>query len=132
VIEDGDRVLAESAVLVEYICHTYAGGWLVSPAQPNYYDYLYRMHLNNNAMGLRFAKSVLGASASGPVADAMGEVVNRREKQYYDYLDKRLGEVPYLPARSSLVPTFSWSTGSRPACCLEPDPSMTCRTRLPT
>jgi hypothetical protein len=30
------------------------------------------------------------------VADTMREVVNRREEQYYKYLDKRLGEVPYL------------------------------------
>ena len=44
----------------------------------------------------RFTKSVLAAGASGPVADTMREVVNRREEQYYKYLDKRLGEVPYL------------------------------------
>ena len=97
VIEDGDQVLTESAVIVEYVCHRYAGGRMtVGPAQPNYYDYLYWMHFNNSAMGLRFTKSVLAAGASGPVADTMREVVNRREEQYYKYLDKRLGEVPYL------------------------------------
>jgi glutathione S-transferase len=97
VIEDGDKVLTESAVIAEYICYRYAGGKLtVSPAQPNYYDYLYWMHFNNNAMGLRFTKSVLAAGASGPVADTMREVVFRREEQYYRYLDARLGEVPYL------------------------------------
>jgi glutathione S-transferase len=97
VIEDGDKVLTESAVIAECICHRYAGGKLtVSPAQPNYYDYLYWMHFNNNAMGLRFTKSVLAAGASGPVADTMREVVFRREEQYYRYLDAHLGEVPYL------------------------------------
>ncbi len=97
VIEDGGRVLTESAVIAEYICHTYAGGrFTVSPAQPNYYDYLYWMHFNNSAMGLRFTKSVLAAGASGPVADTMREVVFRREEQFYKYLDRRLGESPFL------------------------------------
>lgn len=97
VIEDDGKVLAESAVIAEYICHRHAGGRMtVGPAQPNYYDYLYWMHFNNSAMGLRFTKSVLAAGASGPVADTLREVVNRREEQYYRYLDRRLGEVPCL------------------------------------
>ncbi len=97
VIEDGDRVLTESAVIAEYICHVHAGGKMtVGPAQSNYYDYLYWTHFNNNVMGLRFTKAVLGAGASGPVADTMREVVDRREERYYKYLDQRLGEVPYL------------------------------------
>lgn len=97
VIEDGGRVLVESAVIAEYICHSYAGGKLtVGPSQPGYYDYLYWMHFNNSAMGLRFTKSVLAAGASGPVADTMREVVFRREEQYYRYLDRRLGESPFL------------------------------------
>ena len=97
VIEDDGRVLVESAVIAEYICHRYAGGkHTLRPEHPHYYDYLYWMHFNNNALGLRFTKSVLAAGASGPVADTMREVVNRREERYYKYLDQRLGEVPYL------------------------------------
>jgi len=97
VIEDGNVVLAESAVIAEYLCHRYAGGRLtVRPEQPNYYEYLYWMHFNNSAMGLRFTRSALSAGASGPVADTMSEVVRRREAQYYKYLDKRLGEFPFL------------------------------------
>ena len=97
VIEDGDRVLTESAVIAEYVCHRYAGGkFTVRPEQPGYYDYRYWMHFNNSAMGLRFTKAVLGAGATGPVADTMGEVVRRREEQFYKYLDQRLGESPFL------------------------------------
>src|SRR5215475_10221658 len=45
VIEDDGKVLTESAVILEYICHRYAAGRLtVSPRQPNYTDYLYWMH----------------------------------------------------------------------------------------
>ena len=97
VIEDDGRVLTESAVIAEYICHRHAGGkFTLRPEQPNYYDYLYWMHFNNSAMGLRFTKSVLQAGATGPVADTMGEVVRRREEQFYKYLDQRLGQSPFL------------------------------------
>lgn len=68
----------------------------VTPAQPNYYDYLYWMHFNNNTAGLGFAKVVLGAGASGPVADTMREVMGRRETQYYNFLNHRLGETAFL------------------------------------
>ena len=116
VIEDDGRVLVESAVIAEYICHTYAGGRMtIGPAQPNYYDYLYWMHFNNSAMGLRFTKSVLAAGASGPVADTMREVVNRREESYYKYLDQRLGVAPYLagPALTcaDILSVFRLTTG---------------------
>ncbi len=38
VVQDGDRTLCESAAILEYVCHKYAGGRLtVSPAQPNFY-----------------------------------------------------------------------------------------------
>lgn len=97
VIEDAGRVLAESAVIVEYICHRHAGGRMtLGPADEGYYDYLYWMQFNNSAMGLRFTKSVLAAGASGPVADTFREVANRREDQYYRYLDRRLGESTFL------------------------------------
>jgi glutathione S-transferase len=97
VIDDGGRVLTESAVIAEYLCHKYANGkFTVRPEQENYYDYLYWMHFNNSVMGLRFAKSVLAAGASGPAAETMGELLERRNEQYFRYLDRRLGEAPYL------------------------------------
>lgn len=118
VIQDGDRVLAESAVIVEYICHRLAGGRMaVRPEQDNYYDYLYWMHFNNSVMGLRFAKTVLGAGASGPAADTIREVVERREAQYYKHLDLRLGEVPYLAGQeltcADILVVYRVTTGLR-------------------
>lgn len=96
VIEDGDRVLAESAVILEHICHTHAGGRLtVGPKQPNYAEYLYWMHFNNNVQGLFFAKLVLGSSL-GPDAQLAGGFIKRREDKYFSYLNQRLGESPYL------------------------------------
>ena len=95
VIEDEGRVLTESAVIVEYICHRYAGGKLtVRPDQPNYADYLYWMHFNNNVLGLFFAKSALGAGGHGD--ERIHSVIGRREGRYFNYLNARLGESLYL------------------------------------
>ena len=96
VIQDGDQVIAESAVILEHICHRHAGGRLtVGPAQPNYIEYLYWMHFNNNVQGLFFAKLALGAQ-TGAEAERVGGFIKRREDGYYRYLDRRLGESPYL------------------------------------
>jgi glutathione S-transferase len=94
VIEDGDVLLSESAVILEYICHRYAGGKLtVGPQQSNYPEYLYWMHFNNNVQGLFFAKYALLAQGG---ADAIPGFITRREDGYYRYLDRRLGESAYL------------------------------------
>jgi len=96
VLQDGDRMLSESAVILEYVCHRHAGGKLtVAPSQPNYFDYLYWMHFNNNVQGLFFAKMAQGG-ASGPNAAGIAGVIARREDRYYRFLDERLAAVPYL------------------------------------
>jgi glutathione S-transferase len=96
VVEDDGRVLSESAAILEYVCHKYAGGKLtVGPSQPNYFDYLYWMHFNNNVQGLFFAKLAVG-DAKGPQADRVNGFIKRREDGYYKYLEQRLGQSPYL------------------------------------
>jgi glutathione S-transferase len=97
VIEDDGTVLTESAVIAEYICHRYAGGKLtVRPDQSNYTDYLYWMHFNNNILGLFFAKSALEPGGQGGSAELIHRVVRRREGQYFNFLNARLGVSPYL------------------------------------
>lgn len=97
VITDGQTVLAESAVILEHICHRHANGkFTVTPAQPNYEDYLYWMHFNNNILGLFFGRMGLKAGASGPEADRVEAIITRRENGYYKYLEERLSVVPYL------------------------------------
>jgi glutathione S-transferase len=42
VVQDGDRMLCESAAILEYVCHKYAcGGLTRAPDRSNYYDYVY-------------------------------------------------------------------------------------------
>ena len=65
VITDGKLVLAESAAICEYVSQRYAGGKLsVAPDQPNYPDYLYFMHWNNNVQGMFFAKLAVVEAAN--------------------------------------------------------------------
>lgn len=97
VITDGDRTIAESAAIVEYICHRYGGGRLtVRPDAPHYPDYLYWMHFNNNVLGLFFGRMALGTQPAGPDAERVKSLIQRREDGYYRFLEQRLGEVPYL------------------------------------
>jgi glutathione S-transferase len=97
VIQDGDLTLAESAAIVEYICQRHAGGKLsVAPSQPNYPDYLYWMHFNNNILGLFFTKRALQTQAASPEAERIAGLIKRREDGYYRYLEQRLSAVPYL------------------------------------
>lgn len=45
VISDGERVLAESATIIEYLARTYGGGeWAPQPDDPTYWEYNYWMH----------------------------------------------------------------------------------------
>lgn len=93
VVTDGDKVLAESAAILEYICHRYAGGKLtVAPSQPNYFDYVYWMHFNNNVQGLFFAKLAAGSEGE----ERARKFIKRREDGYYHHLNARLGESAYL------------------------------------
>lgn len=93
VIRDGDRVIAESAVILEYLSHRYGDGRLsVGPEAPEYPDYLYWMHFNNNVQGLFFARLALGDRDD----ERVRSFITRRENGYYGYLNQRLGEVPYL------------------------------------
>ena len=93
VVQDGDRTLCESAAIIEYIVHKYAGGkFTVRPDQPNYYDYVYWMHFNNNLVGLFYAKALIGDRTE----DRFAKTVVRREDGYARMVEQRLAESPYL------------------------------------
>jgi glutathione S-transferase len=117
VITDGDRVIAESAAICEYVSHRYGGGRLsVAPDQPNYADYVYWMHFNNNVQGLFFAKLAAGAQSGGAANPVLG-FIKRREDGYHRFLNQRLGESPYLAGPeftlADIMVTFNLTSLSR-------------------
>ena len=97
-IDDDGRVLAESVVILEHICHRHAGGRLtVGPGPSNYEDYLYWMLFNNNVQALFFGKFALSdLPALTPNSGLMRTLIQRREEAYYHHLDQRLASSPYL------------------------------------
>jgi glutathione S-transferase len=51
VITDGDRTLAESATIVEYLARTYGDDqWAPAPDAPNYWDFSYWMHFAEGSL----------------------------------------------------------------------------------
>ncbi len=92
VVQDGDRVLCESAAILEYVCHKYAGGALtVPPDRQNYPDYVYWMHFNNNIIGLFFARMAMGEQSG-----LMAGLIARREEGYARFLEQTLAATPHL------------------------------------
>lgn len=97
IIRDGDRVMAESTAIVQYIAHRYAGGQLtVAPDQPGYADYLYWLHFNNNGQAALFVNAAINAAGIDPAGNMMATTANRRQEGLYKHLDARLGESTYL------------------------------------
>lgn len=93
VVQDGDRTLAESAAILEYVCHRHAAGRLsVRPEQSNYADYQYWMHFPNNVLGLFFAKLAVGDRTDSPMLGLVG----RREDGYARFTEQTLARTPYL------------------------------------
>jgi glutathione S-transferase len=93
VVQDGERMLSESAAILEHICHQHAGGALtVAPDRPNYYDYQYWMHLNNNVLGLFFTKLALG----GQTDSLLAGMIQRREDGYARMVEQTLAASPFL------------------------------------
>ena len=97
VIDDDGKRIAESAAILEYICHKYAAGkFTVRPDQPHYADYVYWMHFNNNTLGLFFARLALGTQPPGPDADRVAGLIRRREDGYARYMEQTLSKSQYL------------------------------------
>jgi glutathione S-transferase len=95
VIKDGDRVLAESTAIVQYIAHKHGGGRLtVSPSAENYADYLYWLQFNNNAQSGLFVKMAL--QGIGQEQNLIGRVAQRRTEGLFKQMNDHLGNDGYL------------------------------------
>lgn len=97
VIKDGERVLAESVAIVQYIAHKYGGGRLtVAPDAESYADYLYWLQFNNNALGGFFIKSALASTGTDHDGGLIGKLAHRRTEGLYRQMDAHLAYHAYL------------------------------------
>lgn len=96
VIRDGDRVLAESTAIVQYLAHKYGGGRLtVAPNAPHYADYLYWLQFNNNIMSGFFVKSALKAAGDHD-GGIIGKMAQRRSDGLFRQMDQHLAASTWL------------------------------------
>ena len=108
-------MLTESAAICEYISQRHAGGRLsVASDRPNYFDYLYFMHWNNNVQGMFFSR--LAARAGGTTNPITG-LIDRRENGYYRALEQQLAKNPFVAGPdftcADVMVTFNLTSLSR-------------------
>lgn len=97
VIKDGERVLAESVAIVQYIAHKHGGGRLtVAPSAENYADYLYWLQFNNNAQCGFFVKSALASAGTGDDGGIIGKLAHRRTEGLFRQMNEHLANHTYL------------------------------------
>ena len=95
VIRDGERWLAESTAIVQYLAHTYGGGRLtVAPNAANYADYLYWLQFHNNSQCGFFVKRAL--EVSGHDGGIIGRMAHRRTEGLFGQMDQHLATNTYL------------------------------------
>jgi glutathione S-transferase len=95
VIRDGERMLAESTAIVQYIAHQHGGGRLtVAPEADHYADYLYWLQFNNNALSGYFVKMAL--AGSGHDGGIVGKLARRRTEGLFRQMNDHLAVHPYL------------------------------------
>ena len=96
VIRDGERVIAESAVIVEYLLAQYGKGSLVVNADsPLYWKFRYWMHYAEGSL----MPQLLLKMYMGRIGDAAGKVAARVESQvalHLGFVEQELGDDSYL------------------------------------
>ena len=105
VISDGDRVLAESAVIVEYLARAYGNGqWAPDTDDPSYWDFNYWMHYAEGSLMppllLRLVFTKVRTAAPllvRPVAAGIAGQVERafigpQIRTHFAYVDAHLAE----------------------------------------
>ena len=96
VLDDGERRLAESGAIIEYVIHTHGGGRLaVAPGAPGYVDYLYWWHFANASM--------MPAASTDSLVKRLGDgdspvirSLRARLDKAYEMVEARLGAAPYF------------------------------------
>lgn len=113
IITDGDRVLAESATIIEYLARTHGGGeWAPRPDDPNYWHFSYWMHYAEGSLmpplllKLVFTKVRTGSPLFvRPVAAGIANQVERtftnpQIRTHFAFVDAHLSEHKWFTGES--------------------------------
>ena len=105
VITDGELVLAESAVIVEYLARTYGdGNWAPAVDDPGYWNFSYWMHYAEGSLmpplllKLVFTKVSTDAPflirpiAAGIAGQVNKKFIGKQIKTHFDYVNDYLGQ----------------------------------------
>lgn len=96
-IRDGDKVLAESGAIVDYIVHRHGGGRLaLAPESPDYARYVYWLHFaEGSLMSLLLIALVLSRVPEASESPVRARVL-QRVAQMLAFVDAELGEGPWF------------------------------------
>lgn len=113
VLTDGERTLAESAVIVEYLARTYGKGrWAPEPGDAAYWDFSYWMHYAEGSLmppllvRLIFSRVRAGAPLlvrpiSGRIADEVDRTfTNPQITTHFDWIENHLSQREWFVGES--------------------------------
>ena len=100
VIRDGERVLAESGAIVEYIVQRHGGGRLAfAPDADEYADYIYWMHFaEGSLMSLMLIALVISRIPEAKESPVRARVLDRM-KQMLAFVDGEIGKRDYFAGK---------------------------------
>jgi glutathione S-transferase len=115
VITDGDVVLAESGAIVEYIIAKHGGGRLaLTPAHPDYAQYVYWFHFSNGSLQPVMGRNLVLSRAKVPADSPVLVSTQARLKLALEFVDARLRDAEYLAGRefsaADIMTVFSLTT----------------------
>jgi len=118
IITDGQRVLAESGAITEYLITSYGKGRLaVTPDQPGWGDYLYWFHFANGTLQPAILRVMYLERVDPSDANAALRAANQRFDLVLSTVEHRLGEAPYLAGpeltAADIMTVFSLTTMRR-------------------
>jgi glutathione S-transferase len=115
VITDGDRVLAESGAVMDYILGKYGGGTLVlSTDDPAWPDYLYWFHFANGTLQPAMGRNMLLRRLNLPAGNAVLAAMQERLDRAFGLVETRLAQADYFAgskfSAADIMTVFSLTT----------------------
>jgi len=96
VIDDGDRRIAESGAIIEYIIETYGNGHLRPKAgTDDYWRYVEWMHFAEGSAMLPLLMA-LYATFLGDAAAVLQPRIDAEIENHFSYMESRLGDRPFF------------------------------------